>query len=317
MKFPFLLFFISLFAIGQTEFVTAEQFISEKQFVKAEELMIGYVKKHPHDTRGIELLGDAYSYQNKWEDAIANYKTLIALSPKTANFHYKYGGALAMKATSINKIKALGIIGDMKQAFKTAADLDPKHIDTRWALVKLYMELPGIVGGSKSKSLNYADALEHLSKVDGYLAKGYIYEYDKQPDLAEKYYKLAVAEGGSLVCYKKLTDLYINQKQPNKAIATMEAAYDKHKSNILNYQIGSVSAINKVQLEKGEYHLKTYIKNYSPEDGTSKAWANYRLAQIYNLQKKKVDALKYIELAISESFDEKVFKEEKEQILRL
>ena len=43
--------------------------------------------------------------------------------------------------------------------------------------------------------------LEVLSKVDGYLAKGYIYEYDDEPELAEKYYKMAIEEGGSLNCF--------------------------------------------------------------------------------------------------------------------
>ena len=79
--------------------------------------------------------------------------------------------------------------GDVKDAFLKAAELDPNHIDTRWALVELYIQLPGIIGGSKSKSFKYANELEALSKVDGYLAKGYIYEYDNEPENAEKYYK--------------------------------------------------------------------------------------------------------------------------------
>jgi hypothetical protein len=41
--------------------------------------------------------------------------------------------------------------------------------------------------------LLFANQLEVLSKVDGYLAKGYIHEYDNEPELAEKYYKKAVA----------------------------------------------------------------------------------------------------------------------------
>lgn len=317
MKLFVIFFFFSLFTIGQTDFEKAEKFMAEKQYAKAQNLMVAYVNNYPDNRKGIELLGDVYSYQNKWDDAIENYKKLLALNPKTANYHYKYGGALSMKALSISKIKALGIIGDVKQAFLTAADLDSNHIETRWALVKLYMELPGIIGGSKSKSLKYADELQNLSKVDGYLAKGYIYQYDKKFDLAEKYYKLAIIEGGSLHCYEKLTILYEHQKQYDKAIAIMEAAYNQHKQNLLNYQIGKVSADYNVQLEKGEAHLKTYLKNYSKEDDLPKAWVNYRLAQIYKLQKKKMEALKYIELAIIELPKEVVFQKGKIDILKL
>ena len=130
------------------------------------------------------------------------YKKLVKANPYNANYHYKYGGALGMKALSVSKLKALGIIGDVKRFFFKAAELDPKHIDARWALVELYMSLPGIIGGSKSKSLKYADELENLSKVDGYLAKGYIYEYDDEPELAEKYYKIAIKVGGSVLVTK-------------------------------------------------------------------------------------------------------------------
>ncbi|MGC1632627.1 MAG: tetratricopeptide repeat protein, partial [Gelidibacter sp.] len=317
MKFVIFFFFLSVVAIGQTDLEKAEQFLADKQFTKAQDLMVSYVKNHPDRRKAIELLGDIYGHQKKWDEAIENYKILVDLSPKSANYHYKYGGALGMKALSISKIKAVGIIGDAKHEFITAADLDPKHIDTRWALVELYMQLPGIIGGSKSKALKYADELQSLSKVDGYLAKGYIYEYDKEFFSAEKYYKLAITEGGSLVCYEKLTNLYEHQKQYDKAIANMEAAYSKHKQNLLNYQIGKLSADYNVQLDKGKTHLRTYLKNYSQLDEMPKAWANYRFAQVYKLQKKKADSLRCIELAIGELPKEESFNKEKTTILSL
>lgn len=259
MKFFLFFSFFTIITFGQTDFEKTEQFFAKKQFTKAEELMETYVENHPNDEKGIELLGDAYGHQKKWDGAIDAYKKLVDKSPKTANYHYKYGGALGMKALSISKIKALGIIGDVKEAFITAAELDPNHIEARWALVELYMQLPGIVGGSKSKSLKYADELQKLSKVDGYLAKGYVYEYDNAPETAEKYYKLAINEGGSLNCYEKLTTLYENQKQPEKAIANLEEAHHKHHRNALHYQIGKVSAEYNIQLDKGNTaHQQTY-----------------------------------------------------------
>ena len=317
MKFFIYFFFFSVATVSQTDIQKTEQFLDGRQFAKAEALMIDYVKDNPNDLKGIELLGDAYGHQKKWDSAIANYKKLVNASPKSANYHYKYGGALGMKALSVNKMKALSIIGDVKQAFTTAADLDPKHIETRWALVELYMQLPGIIGGSMSKSLKYAEELQHLSKVDGYLAKGYIYEYDKDPKTAEKYYKLAVVEGGSLVCYEKLTNLYEAQKQPDKSISNMETAQDKHHSNNLNYEIGQMAAEHNTQLSKGEKYLHDYIANYSVKDEVPKAWANYRLAQIYRHQNNKVNALKYIELAVAELPKNEVFQSEKAEILKL
>ena len=179
------------------------------------------------------------------------------------------------------------------------------------------MQLPGLIGGSKSKSLKYANELQNLSKVDGYLAKGYIYEYDDEPELAEKYYLLAIKEGGSLTCFEKLTNLYETNNQPEKAVSNLEYANEKHHRNALHYQIGKVCAEYNVQIDKGEKCLLIYLDNYSAADGVPKAWANYRLAQIYKYKKEKKSALKYIDLAIAELPKIEVFKEERKAVLAL
>ena len=222
-----------------------------------------------------------------------------------------------MKALSISKIKALGIIGDVKKAFLRAAELDPKHIDARWALVELYVSLPGIIGGSNSKALKYANELQNLSKVDGYLAKGYVYEYDDEPELAEKYYKLAIKVGGSVTCYEKLTNFYESNDQPDKAIGNLEEAQQKHQRNAMHYQIGKVCADYNIQLEKGEKCLKAYLSNHSAKDGVPKAWAYYRLAQIYKHKNNKAEALKWIDKAITGLPEIEVFQEEKKTINKL
>lgn len=312
------LFIVPLIGFGQTSsLVDAKQMLDEKKYSQAEQTLETYLIKSPNDIEGIELLGDAYGQQKKWDEAIELYEKLVDKKPKVANYHYKYGGALGMKALSVSKIRAVTFIGDIKDAFLKAAELDPKHINTRWALVELYMQLPGIIGGSKSESLKYAEELEVLSTVDGYLAKGYIYEYDDEPELAEKYYKKAIKIGGSLTCFDKLTNLYESQKQPEKAIANIEEAQVKHQRNALHYQIGKVAAEYDIELIKGEHCLQTYIKNYSAADGVPKAWANYRLAQIHKHKKNKSEAIKYINLAIAALPKIEVFQKEKTDILKL
>ena len=308
------LVFFPLFLIGQTSLTEAQKLIESKQFYKAEKVLILFVNNNPDNIQATELLGDAFGYQKKWDEAITQYKLLVEAKPTEANFHYKYGGALGMKALNVTKIRAIGIIGDVKEAFLKAAQLDPNHVDTRWALVELYMQLPGIIGGSKSKSFKYANELEKLSKVDGYLAKGYIYEYDKEPELAEKFYKLAITEGGSITCYDKLTKFYEKEGKSIKAISNLEAAHVKHKRNAMHYQIGKVCADYNVQLEKGEFCLKVYIDNYSSQDGVPKAWAYYRLAQIYKHKKDKDEALIWIDKAITDLPEIDVFKEFKETL---
>lgn len=316
MRVSLILLILPIIAFSQIKSDEVQSLFQQKQFVKAEQILVSYVHENPKDMDAIELLGDAYGHQKKWDAAINNYEMLTNANPNNATYHYKYGGALGMKALE-NKFKAIGFVGDIKASFLRAAELDSNHIEARWALVELYMQLPGILGGSKSKSLEYANELENLSKVDGYLAKGYVYEYGDEPELAEKYYKMAIKEGGSLTCFDKLTNLYERKKQPQKAITTIEEAQKKHQRNALHYQIGKVAAEYNIELQKGEDCLQTYIKNYSAKDGVPKAWANYRLAQINLHRKNKIAALKYIDLALLELPEIKPFKEEKEKILSL
>ncbi|NNL15477.1 MAG: tetratricopeptide repeat protein [Flavobacteriaceae bacterium] len=313
----FILLFITVFAKAQTSFQEAQSLFMDSQFEAAEPLFRSHLETNPNHLKTIEYLGDIAGHKKQWDKAINYYKALVKAKPDRANYHYKYGGVMGMQALEVNKLKALGMIGDIKRAFKAAAELDPKHIDVRWALVEFYIQLPGIIGGSERTAISYADELENLSKVDGYLAKGYIAEYSNRPNDAEIYYKKAIEVGGSVTCYQKLTSLYENTtKEPQKAITIIEESQTKHKRNGLHYQIGKVCAKYNVDLDKGIKCLDTYIKNHSSTDGVPKSWAYYRLAQIYKHKGNKDKALKYIDLALSKK-PLKPFKKEKQAILLL
>jgi tetratricopeptide (TPR) repeat protein len=204
--------------LAQTDFDTAKKLFEQKKIVEAKTVFEKFLKVYPNDAPTIEYLGDIAGMQENWDKSIYYYKKLKDQYPKNANYWYKYGGALGMKAKSCNKFKALGMISDVESSFINASKLDAKHVDSRWALVYLYLELPGILGGSEAKAQKYANELMALSQVDGYLADGYIAEYSKKYITAEKFYLKAYEIGNSKVTYQKLHDLYTKKlKDFNKA----------------------------------------------------------------------------------------------------
>lgn len=302
---------------AQAVTVEAEELIQRKQYQESVQILELYLVDHPGDMGALELLGDSYGYLEKWDKAIPVYKLLVGFDDSNANYHYKYGGAIGMKALSGNKFSALWLVDDIKREFLRAAELDAEHIETRWALVELYMQLPGILGGSREKSLSYADELEALSPVDGYLAKGYIYEYDGEPEKAEYYYKQAIEIGGSVNCFQKLTHFYESEDKPDKAIETIERANDIHHRNAMHYQIGKVCAQYNVQLEKGVNCLKSFITNHSVKDGIPIEWAYYRLAQIYRHMNDKSKALESISRSLNHNPGFKLATVERETILQM
>ncbi|MDT0295541.1 tetratricopeptide repeat protein [Mesonia ostreae] len=155
-----------------------------------------------------EHIADIYSHQKKWNEAVEIYEVLVENFPQSASHNFKYGGALGMKALSLSKMQAAFYISDIKFHLKKAAELDPNHIEARWALTKLYMQLPGILGGSTATSYEYTDQLLKISPVDGWLSKGYVASEDENYKAAENYYKKALEVGGSVTCYTKLIQLY-------------------------------------------------------------------------------------------------------------
>lgn len=211
-------FLVTIQAFSQSNFDLGKQYFTEKKWELAQSNFDKALIQNPNNYQAIEYLGDIFGHQKNWDSAIEKYKTLRDKFPKNANYWYKYGGALGMKAKESNKFKALGMIDDVEEAFLKAAELDKNHIDTRWALVMLYIELPAIIGGSEKKAQKYATELLELSKVDGYLAKGYIDVYFERYQSAEKNYNLAHKIGNSKTTFEKLYDLYLNKlKNAEKA----------------------------------------------------------------------------------------------------
>ncbi|MGL2964506.1 tetratricopeptide repeat protein [Flavobacterium sp. RSB2_4_14] len=208
---------------SQANFDKAEKLFSQEKYTLAKPIFENIIKDNPNHLKALEYLGDIEGHYKAWDNAMVYYGKLKKLKPMEADYYYKYGGCLGMKAKEVNKFAALGMIDDVKLSFEKAIALNPNHIDARWALIQLYLELPGIVGGSERKAQNYANELLKISPVDGYLAKGHIAEYFNRYKEAEKNYTKAIAVGGSKNTYQKLSNLYKNKlNQPEKAKEVMD-----------------------------------------------------------------------------------------------
>jgi tetratricopeptide (TPR) repeat protein len=223
MKYLLIIFLVlPILVMSQTNLERGQRLFDEGKTDQAELVFKSILKSDPTNLKAIEYLGDIAGVNKSWDEAISNYEKLKQLKPSEADYFYKYGGALGMKALEVNKFRALGMIDEVKGSFEKAIKIDPRHIDARWALIELYLKLPGIVGGSESKAIRYSGELMRLSPVDGNLSRGHIEEYFKRYSKAEQYYKKAIAIGNSKVSYQKLADLYRNKmNDPAKASETL------------------------------------------------------------------------------------------------
>ncbi|MFT3687367.1 MAG: tetratricopeptide repeat protein [Phycisphaerales bacterium] len=225
-----LLFLIPVMVFSQTNYEKAEKLFNQEKYTLAKPLFENALKESPNNPKIIEYLGDIASHTDDWDTAVSYYEKLKNLKPNEADYHFKYGGALGMKAQKGGKWVAIRLIGDIREALEKAIVLDPNHIEARWALIEYYLQLPGFIGGSEKKAQKYSNELLKISPVDGYLSKAHIDEYFKRYQSAEKQYIKAIEVGGSKLTYERLAKLYKEKlHQPEKAIQVLEKYEAKNK----------------------------------------------------------------------------------------
>lgn len=224
-----LIVFLILFTVKMdaSDFNRAEILFQQEKYALAKPIFEKILKSEPNNFKAIEYLGDIAGHYKDWDLALNYYEKLKNSNPKDANYQYKYGGALGMKAKEGSKIAALRLVGDVEKAFLTAVQLDAKHVDARWALIEFYLQVPGILGGSEKKAQKYSDELLAISPVDGYLARGYIQEYFSRYLKAEIEYKKAFEIGKSQTTFQKLYNLYTNKLKQTKKAEALKLAFDK------------------------------------------------------------------------------------------
>ena len=80
MKAFYLFFLIVTVSFSQSKLAEAKKLIDNKSFSKAQNLLEAEIKNQPNNAEVIELLGDAYGHQKKWDEAIEKSGECRALS---------------------------------------------------------------------------------------------------------------------------------------------------------------------------------------------------------------------------------------------
>lgn len=88
----------------------------------------------------------------RFDDAANMAEQCIAHNPKNSECHESLGNVLGSKAEKGDMMDAVGSLGTIRDAFKTAIDLDPANYNATVSLLGFYLEVPGLMGGSASSA---------------------------------------------------------------------------------------------------------------------------------------------------------------------
>ena len=286
-----LVLFLSNFSFAQNSISSAKLHLNKGEIHKAKQILEEHLESQPGHLDAISYLGDIAAFETKWDVALSHYKKLLNQDPENAEYNFKYGGVLGLKALKVSKIQAMVYIPEIKKYLEKAAKLDPSHIKSRRALVELYIKLPSILGGSTSKAQNFANQLKNISRLEASISQGFIHKESGDTDEANLQYQ--------------------------KAFSYSKVSHQKPEFNYLNYELGKIAADNNIELSKGLVFLDAYIKNYNYRDIHSLEWAYYRKAQIQAHLRNKIEAQKLIDKALSLRSGFEEAKVEKKRILEL
>ena len=228
------------------------------------------------------------------EKAADLFSKAVAAQPNDATAHYLLGIAYRDQAMQASMFERVSLAQKFKPELERAIELDPNHIDARFALLTYYLLAPGIMGGGMDKAEAEAAEIRRRNPLEGHRAYANIHFHDKKLDLVRKEYVDAVRENPTSARAHYLLGAYLmsdNEKNYSGALQELEAAVKLDPSYMPAYaRLGQHAMRTGSNYARGEESLRKYL-GYKPADGDPKlssAW--YWLGQLQQKQGKKADA---------------------------
>jgi tetratricopeptide (TPR) repeat protein len=103
--------------------------------------------------------GRAAIDRNDPQAALSVLQRAVAQTPDNADAHYLLGVAYGKLAQKANAFRRPSLARHTRDEFERAVQLDPNHLDARWALVQYYELAPGYLGGSEQKARQQAEEI--------------------------------------------------------------------------------------------------------------------------------------------------------------
>jgi choloylglycine hydrolase len=139
-----------------------------------------------------------------------------------------------------------------KERLINAVNEDPKSIPKRIELMKFYMLVPGIAGGSRKEAFKQADEIFQLNNYDGNEVYEWLYAYEKNYAKAAEYYHkndaLAEAKTTTIVHLKN------NSSYQNVFVAGSFTDWNQLPMYFVNNEW-----VRRIKIKKGRYEYKFII----------------------------------------------------------
>jgi tetratricopeptide (TPR) repeat protein len=216
-------------------------------------------KKDPSIKTFISIADLSYYYKD-CEIAISFYEKIIVENPSAENY-FKLAVAAARKSLEVSRFFSITYVLKAKKSILKAHRLAPKNPRYLKLLIKLFAEIPDILGGNKEFAQKKAEELFIIDPIQGLIIKGYLNDIDKYSSAAKSKYEMA---------------FYLLEKN-YESFDTFFVENDRD----LIFEIGNVVANHEISPDLGISALKFYANSYDFMDNYPLATVYYLLSRIY------------------------------------
>ncbi len=248
--------------------------------------------------------------QGNHDKAIHELKKAAHDHPESSEIWMWLGRALGRKAENSNPLRAVFMVGEVRQAFEKAVQLDPRNIDARGDLLDFYLEAPGAFGGGLDKARVQAAAINSINPADGFYANARIDEKEEKFVSAERALKSAIQLDPSPGRYRELGQFF----QRRKKYGEMEAAYRQSGDTKSQYYLATGLLEQGQRLREAQELVKKFLAAPAPEPGDDPtlADAHLLLGKIDLRLGHRDEALKELRAALEQNPAMKAAKKEME-----
>ena len=226
----------------------------------------------------------SYKYKD-WYTAIEYFEKLLIDNPIAENY-FKLGVAAARKSLEVSRFFSVPYLIKARRSVLKAHELQPKKAVILNLLIKLFAEIPSILGGSIALAEQKTDELINIDSISGKMMQAYLFEVKNNFE-ASKFKYLEIFQ-----------DL-------NQQFSGHEQWIEEFDQDIV-FELGRAASEYNIESEAGKAALDNYIKSYGFKDNYPLEWAYYYQSRIYyfNEQPKKTHALLQKALEINPNFGE-------------
>jgi len=195
-------------------------------------------------------LANIYLQDRRYSEALSLYDELCERNPNQFAYQFGRGASAGFLLSGIPSFRSLRYVVQLRSSFEAAVRLQPNSLVARRTLLNIYLGLPRLLGGSKTKAEQQLKAIQSINPLEGALA-GVIYAMNSND-------QSAFAQKAQLA--------YTDFKH-------------QFEVNDSRYELAMIASYFFGDSERAIKLLNDFLANSSPGDQYPPVFGRYRLAE--------------------------------------